>query len=106
MRAPGIAALLVFAALCTGTPTHADSGMPLQTLIAVCASCHGEDGQTRMVPTWGRIAGQNREYLAYALRLYRSQGRSGKNAGLMIPYAAVLSDQEIRQLARYYSELH
>ena len=57
-----------------------------------------------MAPSWGRIAGQNREYLVYALRLYREQGRSGKNAGMMIPYAAVLSDQEIRELATHCTE--
>lgn len=78
----------------------------MSALIAVCASCHGEDGQSRMVPSWGRIAGQNREYLSYALRLYRDQGRSGKNAGLMIPFAAVLSDSEIRALAAHYAALH
>lgn len=98
-------AVALFAALAAHAPVFADSGLRLPTLIAVCASCHGEDGQSRMVPSWGRIAGQNQAYLAYALRLYRDQGRSGKNAGLMIPFAAVLSDMEIRELAAHYAAL-
>ena len=99
------AALLAIALLLIFAPASADSGLPLPNLIAVCASCHGEDGQSRMVPAWGRIGGQNRAYLAYALRLYRDNGRRGKNAGLMMPYAAVLSDAEIASLAGHYAAL-
>jgi cytochrome c553 len=83
----------------------ADSGLPFDTLVAVCASCHGEHGRQSLVPGWGRLAGQNERYLAYALALYREGGRSGRNAGLMQPYAAVLSDTEIERLAAYYSGL-
>lgn len=100
-----ILAVLASAAIALSAPAHAESGLPLKTLIAVCASCHGDDGHSRMVPSWGRIAGQNRDYLVYALRLYRDQGRSGANAGLMIPFAAVLSDREIRELAAHYAAL-
>lgn len=96
-----LAALVL--ALCA--PAQAESGLPFDTLVAVCASCHGEDGSTRRVPGWGRIDGQNREYLAYALKLYRANGRRGMNAGLMMPFAMTLSDREIDRLAAHYSRL-
>jgi len=83
----------------------ADSNLPFDTLVAVCASCHGQDGRASVVPSWGRLAGQNREYLVYALRLYRDGGRSGLNAGLMLPYATLLSDSEIDRLAEHYARL-
>ena len=94
-----VAALLL--PLCT--PVQAESGLPFETLLAVCASCHGEDGSTRLVPGWGRIDGQNREYLVYALKLYRANGRRGMNAGLMMPFAMTLSDREIERLAAHFS---
>jgi cytochrome c553 len=79
--------------------------LPFETLLAVCASCHGQDGSTSLVPGWGRIDGQNREYLVYALKLYRANGRRGVNAGLMMPYAMTLSDREIERLATQFSNL-
>lgn len=99
-----VAGVAVTLLACTA-PTAADSGLPFETLLAVCASCHGEDGRGELVPSWGRIAGQNRGYLVYALKLYRANGRTGVNAGLMAPYATVLSEQEIDRLARHYSRL-
>ena len=48
------AALLALAPLAA-----ADSGLPFATLVAVCASCHGDDGRHSIVSGWGRIAGQN-----------------------------------------------
>ena len=99
---PGVAVALNLA-LCG--PVQAESGLPFETLLAVCTSCHGEDGSTRLVPGWGRIDGQNREYLVYALKLYRGNGRRGMNSGLMMPFAMTLSDREIERLAAHFSSL-
>jgi cytochrome c553 len=99
------ASILAGLLLISATPASADSGLPFDTLVAVCASCHGQDGSASVVPSWGRLAGQNRDYLVYALRLYRDGGRGGLNAGLMLPYATVLSDREIERLADYYARL-
>jgi cytochrome c553 len=97
--------LAAAALLALAPPAAADSGLPFATLVAVCASCHGHDGRQSIVSGWGRIAGQNEAYLAYALALYRAGGRRGQNAGLMQPYAAVLDDREIERLAAHYSRL-
>lgn len=97
--------LVAAIALALCAPAQAESSLPFETLVAVCASCHGEDGGTRLVPGWGRIDGQNREYLVYALKLYRANGRRGMNAGLMMPFAMTLSDREIDRLATHFSKV-
>ena len=68
----------------------------------VFASCHGQDGKS-MIPTYPNLAGQNAAYLEGALQAYRSQERTGYQAALMYGMAANLSDQDIADLAAYYS---
>lgn len=107
-RCPGnrrLRALVTALAFALCAQARAESGLPFATLVAVCASCHGKDGSKGLVPGWGRIDRQNREYLVYALKLYRANGRRGMNAGLMMPFAMTLSDREIERLAAHYGNL-
>jgi cytochrome c553 len=71
---------------------------------ALCASCHGPAGISP-VPTYPNLAGQNELYLAYALRRYRSGEREGEQAGMMFTVAQALSDEDIEDLAAYFSSL-
>jgi cytochrome c553 len=64
-----------------------------------CAACHGADGNSA-VPDFPRLAGQQPDYLAKVLHDYKSGAR--KNA-IMAPQAANLSDQDIADLAAYFS---
>lgn len=68
------------------------------TMAAVCASCHGPNGNSAN-PEWPRLAGQSAVYIAEQLRLFRSGVR---NNPVMMPMAATLSDQDIADLAVYY----
>ncbi|GHB12604.1 c-type cytochrome [Modicisalibacter luteus] len=68
----------------------------------VCASCHGLDGNA-LVAEYPDLAGQNAPYLVYALKAYKNGLRTGGNAGLMRPQAANLSEQDMANLAAYYS---
>ncbi len=65
----------------------------------VCAACHGDDGNS---PTadFPKLAGQHRDYLAKALRDYKSGQR--KNP-IMAGFVATLSKDEIENLAAYYA---
>lgn len=74
----------------------ADAGKEKST---VCAACHGADGNS-VVPDFPRLAGQQPDYLAKALKDYRSGAR--KNP-VMAPQAANLTDQDIADLAAYFS---
>ncbi|NNF17814.1 MAG: cytochrome c [Gammaproteobacteria bacterium] len=68
-------------------------------LAKTCTACHGSNGIS-ISPEFPNLAGQYRSYLAYALRGYRSGER--QNA-VMQSFATNLSDEEINNLAEYYS---
>ncbi len=68
---------------------------------AVCASCHGPSGVS-MIPNYPNLAGQKEMYLAEQLKAFRDGTR--KNM-IMAPMAAGLSDDDIANLAAYYSSL-
>ncbi|MGB0958059.1 MAG: c-type cytochrome [Litorivicinus sp.] len=86
------------------TPLAATAGDAAagQAKSMMCAGCHGADGKA-MVPTYPNLAGQNAAYLEGALKAYRSQERTGYQAALMYGMAAALSDDDIANLAAYYS---
>jgi cytochrome c553 len=67
---------------------------------AVCAACHGADGNSP-IPTNPNIAGQHSNYLYKQLTDYKSGRR--KNP-IMMGIAANLSDADIRNLAAYFSQ--
>jgi len=66
---------------------------------AVCAACHGADGNSA-IPTNPILAGQYESYLVQALKAYRSGAR--QNA-IMAGFATALTDQQIEDLAAYFS---
>lgn len=72
---------------------------------AVCAACHGPDGNS-VNPQWPKIAGQSHRYFISQLKAFQ-QGpdgpRRGDNAALMYPIVADLSEQDMRDLAAYFS---
>ncbi len=65
----------------------------------VCASCHGADGNSP-TPAFPKLAGQNDDYLMHALKAYRSKTRVN---AIMNDQAAKLSDEDIADLAAYFS---
>ncbi len=71
---------------------------------AVCAACHGAAG-VASVPTYPNLAGQNEPYLVSALKAYRDKQRSGGMAAIMQMQAAALTDEDINNIAAYYSSL-
>ncbi len=66
----------------------------------VCAACHGIDGNLVLAPDYPKLGGQHADYLEFALRAYRSGDRDN---AIMAPFARDLSDQDIRDLAAWYS---
>ena len=65
-----------------------------------CIDCHGEAGNKPLDPTYPKIGGQYRDYLAHSLQQYRDGGREH---ALMSQQAKGLSDQQIADLAAYFS---
>jgi cytochrome c553 len=84
----------------TATTSHADE-TAAKGKIAVCASCHSENGISPLenIPS---LAHQPEPYLRRQLQFLRNGMR--KNA-LMTPQAAALTDQDIATLSGYFSAL-
>ncbi|MDH3712302.1 MAG: cytochrome c [Gammaproteobacteria bacterium] len=66
---------------------------------AVCASCHGVDGNST-IPANPRLAGQHASYLLQALHDYKSGAR--KNP-IMAGFAGTLSEEDMQDLAAYFA---
>ena len=99
---PPVVPLAAAAALVLGAWTGtAAAGDPVagQEKSATCAACHGEAG-IATDPQWPNLAGQYEDYLVHSLEAYRSGAR--QNA-VMQGFAAQLSDQDIEDLAAYFS---
>ncbi|WP_048305676.1 cytochrome c [Halomonas sp. PR-M31] len=71
--------------------------------IAVCVACHGKDGKAT-APIYPNLAGQSAQYLESALKAYREGQRGGGMAMMMAPQAKQLSDEDIANIAAYYSQ--
>ncbi|WP_440995098.1 c-type cytochrome [Arhodomonas sp. SL1] len=72
---------------------------------ATCVACHQADGSGRNAPggeSWPRLAGLSAEYLAKQLRDFR-QGR--RQNATMEPFANMLDDRQVADVAAYYSQL-
>lgn len=66
-----------------------------------CVACHGSKGISGN-SVWPNLAGQKEAYLALQLKAYRDGERQNP---LMTPMAQGLSDEDIDNLAAYYSSL-
>ena len=65
----------------------------------VCSACHGQDGNSQS-PDYPKLGGQYPDYIAKALRDYKSGAR--KNP-IMAGFAATLTDKDIENVAAYFA---
>lgn len=72
-----------------------------KTKAAVCAACHGPTGMSSN-PAWPNLAGQQDAYLRKQIKAFRDGDRKDP---LMTPMAAALTDDDIDNLAAYFSSL-
>ena len=76
---------------------------------ATCSACHGPEGNSSN-PAWPNIAGQNARYLANQLKAFQDPNPDDDEGParydqLMTPQAAMLSNQDIYDLAVYFESL-
>jgi cytochrome c553 len=73
---------------------------------ATCLACHGPNGSSSN-PEFPSLAGQNAAYIEHQLHLLHDGVRTGKSgdvdAGMMMAMASTVSDQDIEDVAAYYS---
>ncbi|MHB1187633.1 c-type cytochrome [Thiobacillus sp.] len=93
--------ILAAVALGFSVPVHAkgnyEAGKAKST---TCAACHGVDGVSA-IPSFPKLAGQQRDYLYHALKDYKSGKR---NNPLMAEQVKALSDADMLDLAMYFSK--
>ena len=94
-----IAVALALAASLPMTALAADTAAGAAKAKEVCMACHGMDGNSPQ-PDYPRIGGQYADFLAKALRDYKSGAR--KNP-IMQGFASALSTKDIENLAAYYA---
>ncbi|NNK33141.1 MAG: cytochrome c4 [Xanthomonadales bacterium] len=70
-----------------------------QSKSAICAACHGVDGNSA-VPNWPKLAGQHEQYLLRQLQLIKSGARPVPE---MMAITPGLSDQDLMDLSAYFA---
>lgn len=90
----GVLALL----MASGQSNAQGSAAAGQSKAAVCAACHGADGNSPN-PIWPSLAGQHSEYIARQIEAFKSGDRED---ALMSSFAAPLSDEDIADLGAYF----
>ena len=94
--------MVVLAGLAVGVATsvwaegNAEAG---KTKSAVCAACHNADGNS-VNPEWPKLAGQHPNYIIKELNDFKNDKRVNAT---MSPMAKPLSEQDMADLAAYFS---
>lgn len=91
--------LLLASILISGQASASGDAVAGKEKAVTCAACHGETGVSS-IDTNPVLAGQYESYLIHALRSYKDGSR--QNA-IMAGFAANLSDQDIADLAAWFS---
>ncbi len=68
----------------------------------VCVACHNSDGNST-APAWPNIAGQHESYLIKQIQEIRKGDKGKRSNPAMYPVVEKLSDQDIEDLAAYYT---
>ena len=93
-----LAAALVFG---FGTASVKGTAAAGKTKAAACEACHGADGNG-IAPNYPALAGQYQDYIKQVLHEYKDGQRTN---AIMNGMASPLSDQDIDDLAAYFSSL-
>jgi cytochrome c553 len=95
------AALVIAAA--TGAPAKPDLERGKQIAGAVCAACHGADGNS-VIPGNPILAGQGADYIANALAEYKSDKPTAtRRNAVMKGMAAALTPEDMRSVGAWFA---
>ena len=70
-----------------------------------CFTCHGKDGNTTIMPSYPKIAGQNEAYALQQMKDIKSGKRANGMSAAMKGIMHLVSDEEMEALAKYLSTL-
>ncbi|MEI6859430.1 MAG: cytochrome c4 [Shewanella sp.] len=100
-------ALALSVLACISSPAMAEGNTETgKTKAIVCSACHGVDGNS-MIDMYPKLAGQQATYLIKQLHDFQSaaktSGKEGRNDPIMGGMALMLNEQDIEDVAAYYS---
>jgi cytochrome c553 len=98
-RALGLSAALLAVVVPAFAAGNAAAG---KAKAAVCAGCHGADGNGGADPTWQKLAGQHENYLVGQLQALKFGTRKDP---VMSGMAAPLSQKDIADISAYFASL-
>jgi cytochrome c len=64
-----------------------------------CASCHGADGDTPIMPIYPKLGGQNAAYAVNQMKDIKSGARNNGQTAAMKAIIAQVSDEEMQAIA-------
>ena len=70
-----------------------------------CFTCHGKDGNTTIMPSYPKVAGQNEAYALQQMKDIKSGARANGMSAAMKGIMHLVSDEEMEALAKYLSTL-
>jgi len=70
-----------------------------------CFTCHGADGNTPIMPTYPKLAGQNADYAFNQMKDIKSGARSHGQTAAMKGIIATVTDEEMRAIADWLATL-
>jgi cytochrome c len=70
-----------------------------------CIACHGPDGAKPILPTYPKIAGQNKDYAIAQMKDIKSGARANGQSAAMKGVMHLVSDEEIAILGEWLSTL-
>jgi cytochrome c len=70
-----------------------------------CVACHGKDAKKPLTPEYPKLAGQNAKYAENQMLDIKSGKRANGNTAAMKGVMHLVSDAEIKELAKYLSEI-
>lgn len=97
MLAALLAAPVIAAAQDAKAPAKPDLAKGEAKYTAVCAACHGADGNSG-IPANPKLAGQHPQYLVKQLQEFKSGKR---NNAVMTGFAAMLSDDDMKNISAW-----
>ena len=91
----------------TKTPKVPDAKVAALLQKGACISCHGDNFNKPIDPSYPKLAGQHKDFLYVALKSYKTENLAtwGRNNGVMGGIAKQFSNAELKAMAAYIGSL-
>ena len=104
MHTPKLALAIVLTALSAAGIAVAQDG-PTLYKTKTCIACHGPEGAKPIMPTYPKIAGQNKDYAINQMKDIKSGARANGQSAAMKGVMHLVSEEEIAILGEWLSTL-